>query len=72
MNRDFDRFAYLHDLEYRVARLVELLLLGHPRSQVKNFMRLSKHEFDHVLDCAVSRAQQTQQQVEERCNRNVA
>jgi hypothetical protein len=41
---------------WQVARLTELLLMGHSWRQVQNFMAISKPEFDQLLDAAVDKA----------------
>lgn len=50
-----DRMKYLSDHDYRVARLTELLLMGHRWSEVRRIMMMEKPEFDQLLDSARSR-----------------
>ena len=49
---------FKHD--WRVARVTELLLMGHTWRQVQNFMAISKPEFDLLLDAAVEEAKDKQ------------
>jgi hypothetical protein len=53
-----------HPLKYdwRVARVTELLLMGHTWRQVQNFMAISKPEFDMLLDAAVEEAKDKQKE----------
>jgi hypothetical protein len=55
---------YWDQSEWKVARLTELMLMGHSWKSVRNIMNLSKPEFDRLLDAAVSKAQNEQMQVE--------
>lgn len=48
------------DHDWQVARLTELLLMGHSWRQVQSFMMLSKSEFDRLLAEAVDRVQAEQ------------
>ena len=49
--------------DWRVARLTELLLMGHSWGSVRRVLAVSKPEFDQLLDDAVSKAQAEQRQV---------
>jgi hypothetical protein len=48
----------------RVARLTELLLMGHSWRQVQNIMAITKPEFDQILDAAVDKAVDEQKRAE--------
>jgi hypothetical protein len=52
------------DIDLRVSRLTELLLMGHSWQSVRNIMLMSKREFDCVLEEAVNKAQEEQRKAE--------
>jgi hypothetical protein len=49
--------------DWRVARLTELLLMGHTWNSVRHVLAVSKPEFDQLLDDAVNKAQAEQRKV---------
>lgn len=53
-----------HVHEWEVNRLTELLLTGYTWRRVREFMQLSKNEFDELLDDAVGRAQRARRKLE--------
>ena len=55
---------YLKDTDWCISRMTELLLMGHGWKQVRDFMLLSKPEFDSLLDRAIAKAQAEQRRVE--------
>jgi hypothetical protein len=50
--------------EWEMNRLTELLLTGYTWRKVRDFMHLSKHDFDVLLDRAVGRARRERQRIE--------
>jgi hypothetical protein len=49
--------------DWRLARLTELLLMGHSWKTVQKVLNISKPEFDQLLDDAVEQAKAKQSQV---------